>query len=76
MELLTLEDLELLTLEAIEQKCSLGLFILNPELIYPELIVNPYENLEAKLKYWKTAYTNDLEHKHNKEIKIVGYNIQ
>lgn len=76
MELLTLEDLEALVMDAIENKYALGLFISAPHIIYPELIINPHENLEAKLKYWKEAYNNELELKHNNEIKIVGYTIQ
>lgn len=76
MELLTLEDLGQLVEQTIEDKCSLGLFIMNPDMIYPELIVNPHENLEAKLKYWNKAYNKDLELINNKEIKIVGYTIQ
>ena len=38
-----------------------------------ELIINPKENIEEKLKYYQQAYTNELQHKHVDAIKIVNY---
>lgn len=38
-----------------------------------ELIINPKENIEEKLKYYQRAYTNELQHKHVDAIKIVNY---
>lgn len=38
-----------------------------------ELIINPIENIEAKLKYVEGAYNDDLQLKANKEIQITDY---
>lgn len=38
-----------------------------------EIIINPKENIEEKLKYYQQAYSNDLQHKHVDAIKIVNY---
>ena len=38
-----------------------------------EIIVNPIENAEAKLKYYKDTYKDDLTHKYaGDKIRIVG----
>ncbi|QQO38730.1 hypothetical protein PP657_gp092 [Bacillus phage BCPST] len=39
----------------------------------PELIINPKQNFESKLKYLPTAYNDDLTLKANPNIRIVGY---
>ncbi len=41
----------------------------------PELIINPVVNLKKKLEYYKATYTDNLEHKYAKGIKIVAYTI-
>lgn len=72
-ELLGMEHLEQVVNRAIENKHSLGLLIDMPGFDYPELITNPYENLEKKLAYYKKTYDENLFHKHAKGISIVGY---
>ena len=73
MELNSMKELEQVVNEAIEKNRSLGLFIEMSGFPKPELITNPVENLEMKLEYYKKTYDEDLEHKHAKGIKIIGY---
>jgi hypothetical protein len=39
----------------------------------PEIIINPLENFEEKLEYYKKAYNDDLTLKSFNGIKIVGF---
>lgn len=39
----------------------------------PEIIINPAENFDAKLEYYKKAYTEDLVLKTFDGIKIIGF---
>lgn len=39
----------------------------------PEVIINPAENIESKLEYYKKTYDENLNHKHAPGIKIVGF---
>lgn len=39
----------------------------------PEVIINPIENADAKLEYYKKTYDDDLNHKFASGIKIVGF---
>ncbi|AYP68207.1 hypothetical protein PQE75_gp075 [Bacillus phage vB_BcoS-136] len=39
----------------------------------PEMIINPRENIEEKLEYYKMAYNEDLTLKFNHNIGIVDY---
>lgn len=39
----------------------------------PEIIINPKENFKEKLKYYSTAYSEDLTLKNNTAIKIINY---
>lgn len=73
MELKTMSDLEEIVRVAINNGEPLGLLIEMPGFEMPELITNPVVNLEKKLDYYKNTYGKDLEHKHAKGIKIVGY---
>lgn len=41
----------------------------------PEIIINPKENFEAKIEYYKNAYHEDLTLKANPNIKIVRYDL-
>ena len=75
MELEKMSDLESVMKTAITSKQSLGLLIEMPGLESPEMITNPVENLEKKLEYYKNTYNENLEHKHAKGVKIVGYSI-
>jgi len=73
MELEKMSELEFVVKTAIKTKQSLGLIVEMPGFESPELIINPVENLEKKLEYYKNTYGEDLEHKHAKGIKIIGY---
>lgn len=76
MKLETMSDLETLINKAIKDNEPLSLFIEMPDFPMPELITNPVPNLEKKLKYYKNTYDENLEHKHAKGIKIVGYTFE
>ena len=73
MELEKMSELEFVIKTAIKTKQSLDLLIKMPGFESPEMIVNPAENLEKKLEYYKNTYGEDLEHKHAKGIKIIAY---
>ena len=73
MELEKMSELEFVVKTAINSKQSLGLLIEMPGFESPEMIVNPVENLEKKLEYYKSVYDENLEHKNAKGIKIIGY---
>lgn len=73
MELKTINDLEKIIGIAIRENEPLGLFIEMPGFEQPELITNPAINLSKKLEYYKNTYDENLEHKHAKGIKIIGY---
>lgn len=73
MELRNMNDLEELINKAIRIDEPLSLFIEMPGFPMPELITNPVPNLQKKLEYYKNTYDENLEHKHAKGIKIVGY---
>ena len=75
MELEKMSDLESVMKTAITSKQSLSLLIEMPGVESPEMITNPVENLKKKLEYYKNTYNENLEHKHAKGIKIVGYSI-
>lgn len=72
-ELEKMSDLEFIIKQAIRNKTSVGVFIEMPGFEMPEIIVNPTENLEKKLEYYKNTYNDNLEHKKAKGIKIIGY---
>ena len=75
MELEKMSELESVMKTAITSKQSLSLLIEMPGFESPEMITNPVENLEKKLEYYKNTYDENLEHKHAKGVKIVGYSI-
>ncbi len=68
-----MSELEFVVKTAIKTKQSLGVLIEMPGFESPEMIINPCENLEKKLEYYKNTYDDNLEHKHAKGIKIIGY---
>lgn len=73
MELENMSELEFVVKTAIKTKQSLGLLIEMPGFESPEMIINPCENLQKKLEYYKGTYDEKLEHKNAKGIKIIGY---
>jgi len=72
-ELKKMSDLEFIINQAKNLKVNLGLFIEMPGFEMPEIIVNPPENLDKKLEYYKATYNENLEHKNAKGIRIIGY---
>lgn len=72
-ELEKMSDLEFIIKQGIKSKTNVGVFIEMPDFQFPEIIINPVENLEKKLKYYKNTYDDDLRHKHAEGIKIIGY---
>lgn len=59
--------------KAIEEKKSFAISVTVPTCTKPEIIVNPWENLEFKLEYYKKAYNDNLELVHNNDIKIIDF---
>lgn len=72
-ELEKISDLEFIIKQAIKSKTNVGIFIEIPGFVSPEIIINPPENLEKKLDYYKNTYDENLNHKHAEGIKITGY---
>lgn len=71
----TLADLEQVFIKADEQNhMFIGVAVKLPNLEEPEIIINPFNNFEEKLKYYKNAYNDDLTLKTCADIKIVGAN--
>lgn len=73
MKLEKMSELEFAVEMAILHFQSLGVMIEMPGFEAPELIINPVKNLEKKLAYYQATYDENLEHKHAKGIKIIGY---
>lgn len=71
---LTLTDLENVFNRAIElEEHYIGIRIETQGSNKPEIIINPTENFEAKLEYYKKAYNEDLTLKSFNGIKITGF---
>ena len=51
----------------------IGLLISMREFEKPEVIINPKENFDNKLEYYKKTYNDQLTHKYSKGIKIIGF---
>lgn len=61
--------------KAIQEKSTFAVSIQIPDCPKPEIIINPWDNLEYKLEYYKKAYNDDLELINNTKIKIVDFGI-
>ncbi|OLN21729.1 hypothetical protein BTO30_13510 [Domibacillus antri] len=70
-----MDELERVTYQCIDKGVGLGLFIEMPGFEQPELITNPPANLPKKLEYYKATYDENLNHKHAKGIRIIGYTL-
>ena len=71
---LTMTDLENVFKRAIEtEEHYIGVRIETRGSEKPEIIINPTENFEVKLEYYKKAYNNDLTLKSFNGIKITGF---
>ena len=71
---LTMTDLESTFTKAIELGYNyIGVRIQMQGFDEPEVIINPKENFESKLEYYKKAYNEDLTLKTFNGIKIIGF---
>ena len=71
---LTMTELENVFKRAIElEENYIGVRIETQGSEKPEIIINPTENFEVKLEYYKKAYNNDLTLKSFNGIKITGF---
>lgn len=61
--------------KAIKEKNMFAVCVLLPGCTKPEIIINPWDNLEYKLEYYKKAYNDNLELINNTEIKIIDFGI-
>lgn len=70
---LTMTDLESVFNQAIGLGVNyIGVRIQMQGFDEPEVIINPKENFESKLEYYKKAYSEDLTLKSFNGIKIIG----
>lgn len=72
-EIKSMKELDKVMQRSIKGGHSMGVYIYMPDFPHPELIINAHGNLEKKLAYYKDTYDAELEHKHAKGIRIVGY---
>lgn len=71
---LTLKNLELCFKKAIESNDKfIAVSVTIPNCEKCEEIINPRENFECKLEYYKKAYNEDLTLKAFNQIKIKGF---
>ena len=68
---MNIEDLEAVFLKAKEDGLDVCVEIKMPGQDN-ELIINHCSSIDNKLAYYKNAYNEDLTHKSNSDIKIVG----
>lgn len=50
-----------------------GIKVLLPDSKEPEIIINPFNNFDSKLEYYEKTYTDDLRHKHDLQVEIIGF---
>lgn len=74
MENLTMRNLENLFEGAKKENAKyIGLKIMLPHAEKPEIIINSAGNFDAKLEYYKNTYTDDLKHKNDSKVEIIGF---
>lgn len=61
--------------KAIEEKKSFITVIKVIGCTEPEIIINPYQNLESKIEYYNKAYNDNCQLIANNEIEIIQYKI-
>ena len=66
------EKFNLVFNEAIENKKGIIVDIESPDMTEVETIINPFANVEAKIKYYNEAYDDDMHLENNKNIKMVN----
>lgn len=57
----------------VKESGFLVIYVENPDMPEPEMIINSVKNVEYKKNYFDTAYNDELELKAKKEIKIVNF---
>lgn len=74
MQQLTINNLENCFHSASQnEKKYVGVLIEMPGFEKPEIIINPSDNFEKKIDYYRNTYDENLNHKHAPGIKIVGF---
>jgi len=74
MQELTISNLERCFFKASQQnKRFVGVLIEMPGFKKPEVIINPNDNFDNKFAYYREAYDENLNHKHAKGIRIIGF---
>lgn len=68
---MTIKELEQVFEECKKEKIALCIAVTLPDRKDAEMIITHPNNLDYKLDYYKNAYTEDLVHKHNADIKII-----
>lgn len=69
---MTKEKLMNIFMDAKNNKCDVCVEVTIPGQEDTEYIVNKHNSIDNKLMYYLETYDNNLEHKKNKEIKIVN----
>lgn len=71
---LTIKNLEYCFNKALKYNANyFGIKVQLEEKSYSEVIINERRNFEFKWDYYTKAYNEDLTHKHNEKIKIIGF---
>lgn len=71
---LTIKDLEQCFQDAKESRVPYVAVVIQMEgFELPEVIINPIDNFDRKLEYYKKAYNEDLTLKSFSGIKIIGF---
>ena len=72
--ILTIKSLENCFNGAIKNNANyLGVKVQLEDRSYSEVIINERRNFDFKWDYYTKAYNEDLIHKHNEKIKIIGF---
>lgn len=67
---ITMTHLENVACEAKAEGFQLIVEVMTPGLTVPEVIINRTENIDAKMEYYRNAYTEDLKLKNNENVYI------
>lgn len=68
---MNMKKLELYAQRCLDANKPIQLLIDMPGFEAPELIVNPPENIEKKMEYYKATYDENCKHKHAEGIRII-----
>lgn len=70
---MNIKQLEIYAAQCLAANKPIQLFIEMPGFDAPELIVNPPENIEKKMEYYKATYDDNCNHKFAKGVSIVDF---